>query len=92
MGLPTQTPKAVANLQRIPYLSSGTLSKESDQRKITIRPEPEEIEGETEYKVEWILQSEIHTSRQKVGRRFKLFKSLYFLVKWKGSPDNETTW
>jgi hypothetical protein len=27
-----------------------------------IRPEPKEIEGELEYEVEWILQSEVHTS------------------------------
>jgi hypothetical protein len=40
-----------------------------------IRPEPEEREGETEYKVEQILQSEVHTSRQKVGGRYNAFKS-----------------
>jgi hypothetical protein len=49
-----------------------------------IRPEPEEIEGENEYEVERILQSEVRTTRQKVGGRYKFFKNLYFLVKWKG--------
>jgi hypothetical protein len=57
-----------------------------------IRPEPEEIEGETEYEVERILQSEVRTTRRKVGGRYKNFKSLYFLVQWKGYPDDESTW
>jgi hypothetical protein len=45
-----------------------------------IRPEPEAIEGESEYEVERILQSEVCTTRQKIGRRYKQFKSVYFLV------------
>ena len=57
-----------------------------------IRPEPEEIEGEKEYEVERILQSEVRTTRQKVSGRYKSFKSLYFLVQWKGYPDDESTW
>jgi hypothetical protein len=42
--------------------------------------------------VERILQSEVDTTHQKIGRRYKFFKSLYFLVKWKSYPDNESTW
>jgi hypothetical protein len=42
--------------------------------------------------VEWILQSEVRTTRRKIGERYKSFKNLYFLVKWKGYPDNESTW
>jgi hypothetical protein len=57
-----------------------------------IRPEPEEIEGEKEYEVERILWSEVHTTHQKIGGRYKQFKSLYFLIQWKGYPDDESTW
>jgi hypothetical protein len=57
-----------------------------------IRPEPKEIDGESEYEVERILQSEVRTSRRKIGGRYKQFRSLYFLVQWKGYPDNESTW
>jgi hypothetical protein len=42
--------------------------------------------------VEWILQSEVRTTCQKIDGKYKSFKSLYFLVKWKGYPDNESTW
>jgi hypothetical protein len=56
-----------------------------------IQPEPEEIEGENEYEVEWILQSEVRTTRRKIGGRYRHFKSLYFLVQWKGYPDDEST-
>jgi hypothetical protein len=57
-----------------------------------IQPEPEEIEGESEYEVERILQSEVRTTRRKVGGRYEEFKSLYFLVQWQGYPDDESTW
>jgi hypothetical protein len=57
-----------------------------------IWPEPEEIEEEKEYEVEWILQSEVRTTHRLLGRRYKFFKSLYFLVKWKGYPDDKSTW
>jgi hypothetical protein len=57
-----------------------------------IRPETEEIEGESEYEVERILQSEVRTTRRKSGGRYKQIKSLYFLVQWKGYPDDESTW
>jgi hypothetical protein len=42
--------------------------------------------------VEQILQGEVHTNCQKIGRRYKSFKSLYFLVNWKGYPDDESPW
>jgi hypothetical protein len=59
---------------------------------LQIQPEPKEIEGEKEYQVEWILQSEVCTTCRKIGGRYKSFKSLYFLVQWKGYPDDESTW
>jgi hypothetical protein len=57
-----------------------------------VRPEPEEIEGEKEYEVERILQSEVRSTRQEIGGRYKQFKSFYFLVQWKGYPEDEWTW
>jgi hypothetical protein len=56
-----------------------------------IQPEPEEIEGEKEYKVERILQREVRTTCRKIGRKYKQFRSLYFLVHWKGYSDNKST-
>jgi hypothetical protein len=43
-----------------------------------IRPEPKEIEGERKYEVERILQSEVRTTRRKIGERYKSFKQLIF--------------
>ena len=56
------------------------------------RPEPEEIEGEMEYEVETILQSEIRTTKRKVKGRYKSYRTLYYLVKWKGYLDDECSW
>ena len=56
------------------------------------RPEPEEIEGELEYEVEAILQSEIRTTKRKVKGRYKTYQTLYYLVKWKGYPEHECSW
>jgi hypothetical protein len=53
-----------------------------------IRPEPEEIEGESEYEVEKILQSEFRTTKKKN----KNIRTLFYLVKWKGYPEDECTW
>jgi hypothetical protein len=41
--------------------------------------------------VELILQREVRTTRRKIGGRYKSFKSLYFLVRWKGYPDEKST-
>jgi hypothetical protein len=46
------------------------------------RPTPELIDGEEEYSVEKILDS------QHFGRR----RRLQYLVKWEGYPDSENTW
>ena len=61
------------------------------QRPIT-RPLPEEVDGELEYEVEEILQSEVRTARRRQGTRHRNVKTLYFLIKWKGYPDDECTW
>jgi hypothetical protein len=29
---------------------------------------------------------------QKIGGRYKTFQGIYFLVKWLGCPDDESTW
>src|SRR6266852_5951393 len=56
------------------------------------RPLPEEVDGELEYEVESILQSEIRTTRHRQGQRHRVIRTLYFLVKWKGYPEDECTW
>jgi hypothetical protein len=60
-------------------------------RRSQIQPEPEEIEDEMEYEVEWILKSKIQTTCQKISRRYRTFQSIYFLVKWQDYPDNKST-
>jgi hypothetical protein len=62
------------------------------EQRIATRPAPEEVDGELEYEVEKILQSEIRTTRRRQGGRYRSTKTLYFLVKWKGYPDDECTW
>jgi hypothetical protein len=42
--------------------------------------------------MERLLQSEVCTSRRKIGERYKHFKSFYFLVHWKGYLDDKSTW
>ena len=55
-------------------------------------PTPEEIEGEVEYEVEKIVRNEIReTERRSRGRKIKS-KSLWYLVKWRGYPEDECTW
>jgi hypothetical protein len=68
------------------------IEKNTIKGRSQIRPELKEIEGEKEYEVERILPSEFRTTRRKIRGRYKHFKSLYFLVQWKGYPDNESTW
>ena len=60
-------------------------------RRITI-PAPEEIEGEIEYEVERIVRSEIREKKRRKGGKQYTVKSLWYLVKWKGYPDDECTW
>jgi hypothetical protein len=45
-----------------------------------------------EYEVERILHGRVHMTCRKIGGRYKSFKSLYFLVRWKDYPDDESTW
>ena len=56
------------------------------------RPEPEEINGDLEYEVEKIVRSEIRNSTKKVNGRNKRVKTQFYLVKWKGYPEDECTW
>jgi hypothetical protein len=50
------------------------------------------VDGELEYEVEAVLQNEVRTTRRRQGGRYWLIKTLYFLIKWKGYPDDECTW
>ena len=56
------------------------------------RPEPEELNGDLECKVEKIVNSEIRHSTKKVKGGNKRIKTLFCLVKWKGYPEDECTW
>ena len=56
------------------------------------RPDPEEINGDLEYEVEKIVNSEIRSSTKKVNGRNKRVKTQFYLVKWKGYPEDECTW
>ena len=56
------------------------------------RPEPEEIKGDLEYEVEKIVNSEIRNSIKKVNGQNKGIKTQFYLVKWKGYPEDECTW
>ena len=62
------------------------------QQRPIIRPLPEEVDGELEYEVEAVLQSEIRTTRRRQGARHRTVRTLYFLIKWKGYPEDECTW
>ena len=42
--------------------------------------------------METILQSEIRSTKRKVKGRNKNVRSLYYLVKWKGYPEDECSW
>ena len=56
------------------------------------RPEPEEINSDLEYEVEKIVNSKIRISTKKVNGRNKRTKTQFYLVKWKGYPEDECTW
>ena len=64
----------------------------SDEGSTISRPEPEKIEGEMEYEVEAILQSEVQTTKRKGKGRYRTYRTLYYLVKWKGYPEDECSW
>jgi hypothetical protein len=53
---------------------------------------PKKSRENTNTKWSGSYKSEILTTRRKIGGRYKQFKSLYFLVQWKGYPDDESTW
>ena len=60
--------------------------------RVQTRPEPEEINGDLEYEVEGIINSEIRNSTKKINGRNKRVKTQFYLVKWKGYPEDECTW
>src|ERR1700710_2394251 len=49
------------------------------QQRPIARPQPEEVDGELEYEVETLLQSEVRTSRRRHGTRYQNVHTLYFL-------------
>ena len=69
-----------------PYKTSEKFVRTQD------RPEPEEIAGENAYEVEKIIKSEVQENRCRVRGRSQVTKTLYYLVKWLGYPDDECTW
>ena len=52
----------------------------------SVHPEPVKVEGEEEWQVEWIIQSEWR-QKHRNGPRW-----IGFLTQWKGYPIGEATW
>jgi len=69
-----------------PYRASHRPNREQAQR------DPEEIEGDLELEVEWIVKSEIISYTRKVRGRNKPMKELRYFVKWQGCAEDENTW
>jgi hypothetical protein len=57
--------------------------KEMEQKGANyMRPPPDIVQGESEYKVEAIINHRCHGRKQE----------LQYLLKWKGYPDADNTW
>jgi len=69
-----------------PYRASNRPNREQPPR------DPEEIEGDLEWKIERIVKSEIISYTRKVRGRNKLIKELRYFVKWKGCAEDTNTW
>jgi len=69
-----------------PYQASNQPNREQPPR------DPEESEGDLEWEVERIVNSEIISYMRKVRGRNKPMKELRYFVKWKGCAEDENTW
>ena len=54
--------------------------------------EPEEIDGDLEWKMEKIIKSEIISYESRVRGRPRTLQELRCFVKWKGCSEDENTW
>jgi len=54
--------------------------------------EPEEIDGDLEWEVQKIIDSEIISYYQSVRGRTRTFKGLRNIMKWRGCSEDENTW
>ena len=54
--------------------------------------DPQEIDGDLEWKVEKIIKSEIISYERRVGRRPKTQPDLRYFIKWKVCSEDENTW
>jgi len=69
-----------------PYRASNRPKREQPPR------DSEEINGDSEWKIERIVKSEIISYTGKVRGRNKSVKKLRYFVKWKGCAEDENTW
>src|SRR5437588_11174430 len=82
----------MANIQCLSYIPTQTTSPNQIPLRKQTRPEPEEREGEKEYEVEKIISCKIRITRRWVQGKNKITRKLFYLVKWKGYPEDECTW
>ena len=54
--------------------------------------ESEEIDGDLEWEVEKIVESEIISYERRVRGRTRTLQELRYLVKWKGCSEDENNW
>jgi len=69
-----------------PYRTSIREGREQPPR------EPEEIDGDLQWKVERIVKSEIISYQRNVRGRNKQMRELRYFVKWKGCSEDKNTW
>ena len=81
----------MANTQSLSRIPTRTTPPEPDASTKINQTWTRRIEGEKEYEVEKIISSEIRITRWRVKGKNTVIKKLFYLVKWKGYPEDECT-